>query len=190
MALFSSDDLAALSGPHVQRAFFFDVIWPTERRRYHTGTGPVEIGGFTWQGVNDPFGAALVSLGEVEEPRFGTAPAISILFSGANKDFLREVWTTDLEGVACDPYFAAFNAESGAVVVGLRKLFEGKVTAPMIECEGLAVRAVSVRIVDIEEGLNYPVTQTQWSPAGHRSRYPGSKGMDYVGSKIIVDFKP
>lgn len=189
MPLFSAADQQALAGLHVHRAWFADVQFASGRRRYHTGIGAVTIGGFTWHGVNAPFGGQLVSVAEVEEPRFGSAPAVAIVFSGADKTFLREVWSTDLEGTPCDLYFAVFDAETGRVIIDLRKLFEGKLTAPAIQVQGLAVRRVEVKVVSFEEGLNYPATRTAWSPAGQRSRYPTDEGMDFIGADIIVDFK-
>ncbi|MEM8664212.1 MAG: transcriptional regulator [Pseudomonadota bacterium] len=189
MTIFTEADLDQLEGPHVQRAWFADIRFPAGRRRVHTGYGTVTIGGHEWEGVNDPFGAQAVQLGNVQEARFGEAPAVSVVISGANRAFLKEMWDTDLEGVPCDLYFAVFDGETGGILIDLRLLFEGRLTGFSFDIQGLGVRAVTSKIVSRDEGRNFPATRWDWSPAGQRSRYPDDAGMDFVGSDIQVDFK-
>ena len=191
MTFFSSADLDALSGPHVQRAWFCEVFFPAGTRRYHTGLGKVTIGGKTWDGVSDPFGGALVSIGGIEEPRFGQAVKTDILFSGASKVFLGSIWENKatIEGVQADVYFAVMDCETGDVLIDLKKVLPGKLTAPGISFLGVAIRAIKIKIISVWEGLNFPKTGAMWSPAGQRERFAGDKGLDFINSDIIEEFK-
>ena len=191
MTFFSSADLDALSGPHVQRAWFVEVALPSGTRNYHTGMGKVTIGGKTWDGVSDPFGGALVSVSGVEEPRFGQAVAIDVVFSGALKAFLKSIWDdkASIEGAQADVYFAVIDSETGDVLIDLKKVFPGKLTAPGILISGSAIRAVNIKIISTWEGLNFPKTGAMWSPAGQRERFAGDKGLDFINSDIIEEFK-
>lgn len=187
MTTFSADDLDRLSGLHIQRAWFASVALPSGTRRLHTGMGPVTIGGQEWEGVSDPFGGQLVEVGSIEEPQFGQAPAIDIVLSGGNREFLKAMWDDRraIEGAACDMYFAVFDAETGDVLVDLKKMFPGKITAPRFSMKGAAIRAISLKIVSVFEGLNFPKTGAQWSPAGQRARYPGDKGLDFINQEAV-----
>lgn len=189
--IFSAADLDALSGPHVSQAWFADVQFPEGRRRLHTGMTPVTIGGYEWEGVSDPFGGQMVSLTGMEEPAFGQAVAVDIMFSGANRDFFKACFDTRLtiEGTPCDLYYATFDGETGDVLIGLKKLFPGKLTAPRFSITGTSIRAVSYRVVSPGEGLNFPETNTNWSTAGQRARYPGDKGLDEISNDIIEEFR-
>ncbi|WP_157014900.1 transcriptional regulator [Mesorhizobium xinjiangense] len=175
-------DLDALSGLHIQRAWFAAVDFPSGLRRLHTGLGPKEIGGFTWEGISDPFGGQLVSVGSIEEPDFGQAPKVDVVMSGANKAFLKSMWDDRhaVEGAACDLYFAIFDAETGEALSGLEHMFPGKITAPKFAFTGATIRAIQLSIVSEWEGLNFPATGAMWSPAGQRARYPGDAGLDYI----------
>lgn len=191
MAIFDEDDLVRLSAPHVCRAWFASIDLPSGLRRLHTGIGPVSIGGHVWDGVSDPFGGQLVSLSPVEEPRFGTAASVEIVLSGANRAFLKSVWDDRdaIEGASCELSFATFDQEGGEVIVPLATLFRGRLTAPRFEWRGLAVRAVAVKVVSKFEGLNFAASLSAWSPAGQRQRFPGDRGMDFVGSPIVTVFR-
>lgn len=189
--IFSAADLDALSAPHVSQAWFADVQFPEGRRRLCTSMTPVTIGGYTWEGVSDPFGGQMVSLTGMEEPAFGQAVAVDIMFSGANRDFLKGCWDSrqTIEGTQCDLYYATFDGETGEVLIDLKKLFPGKLTAPRFVITGSHIRAVSYRIVSPGEGLNFPETDSNWSTAGQRARHPGDKGLDEINNDIIEEFR-
>jgi hypothetical protein len=191
MPLFSQADLDALSGPHVQRAWFVEVYLPSGLRRYHTSLGKANIGGKEWDGVSDPFGGAVVGISNVEEPRFGQAPAIDVVFSGASKPFLKSIWDdkASIEGAQADVYFAVIDSETGDVLIDLKKVFPGKLTAPAIKFLGASIRAVMMKIISVWEGLNFATTGSMWSPAGQRERFPGDKGLDFINSDIIEEYK-
>ena len=189
--MLDTNHLDLLSGLHVQRAWFADVDLPTGRRRLHTGMGPMEIGGHYWEGVSDPFGGQLVGVGSIEEPRFGQAPAIDVVLSGANRTFLKSFWNDRhaVEGSRCDMYFATFDAETGEAIVPLTKMFPGKLTALRFNFVGIAIRSISLKVVSVFEGLNFPATGSMWSPAGQRARFPGDKGLDFMNADVVEEFK-
>lgn len=188
---FDQNEQADLSSPHIQRAWFAEVYLPSGLRRLHTGMGPHTIGGRDWEGISDPFGGQLVSVGSIEEPRFGIAASVDVMLSGGNKAFLKSMWSDRhaVEGARCDLFFATFDAETGDVKVALKWMFPGKLTAPRFNIEGLAVRSISMKVVTIFEGLNFPATRAMWSPAGQRARYPGDMGLDFINADIVEEFK-
>ena len=191
MSTFTDDDLDLLSGLHVQRAWFAAVALPSGLRRLHTGLGPKTIGGQTWDGISAPFGGQLVSVGSIEEPEFGMAPKVDVVMSGANRAFLKTMWDDRhaIEGAACDLYFATFDAETGDVLIGLKHLFPGKISAPKFDITGANIRAIQLTIVSEWEGLNFSDTSAMWSPAGQRARYPGDKGLDFINVDAIEFYK-
>lgn len=191
MAKFSESDLEALSALHVQRAFFAHMVLPSATRRVHNGMGPTTIGGYEWEGVSDPYGGQLVGIDSIEEPQFGQASAIDIIISGANLTFLKSMWDDRAasEGVQCDVYFATFDAETGEVLVGLKKIFPGKISAFSFPFIGPSARAVKFKIVSAWEGMNFTKIDSEWSPAGQRRRYSGDKGLDFIAANIVEEFK-
>lgn len=191
MAIFTPADLAALALPHVARAWFAHVVLPSGERFLHTGMGPKVIDGQEWQGVTDPFGGQLVSVGSVEEPYFGTAPYADLAISGANRAFLKSLWDgrSGVEGVRCDLYFATFDAETGETLVGLKKLFPGKITGLRFQFSGPVIRLIQFKVVSPFEGLNFPDTSYMLSPSGQRRRYPGDKGLDEINADIVEEYK-
>lgn len=191
MPFYSEADLDAISGPHIQRAWFCEVDLPSGLRRLHTGMGPVAIGGHEWEGVSDPFGGQLVGIGSIEEPEFGQASAVDVVISGANRSFLRSMWEDRhaVEGARCDLFVATFDAESGEVVVPLKLWFPGKLTAPKFSIVGANVRFITMKVVSPFEGLNFPETNTMWSPAGQRARFPGDEGLDLINANIIEEYR-
>ena len=190
MAIFSSDDLDKLGGPHVRRAWFGELSLPGGTRRLHTGMGKATIGGHDWEGMSDPFGGQLVGLGSIEEPLFGQAIAIDIVVSGGSRDFVKSMFDDrhDVEGVSCTLYFAVFDPESGETLISLKTMVAGKITAPRFSWMGAAVRAIGLRIVSVWEGLNFPTINSEWSPAGQRRRYAGDKGMDFINADIVEEY--
>lgn len=185
MAIFSEADLDRLAGPHVARAWFLEMDLPAGLTRLHSGTGRKTVGGFEWRGVTDPIGGQLVSLSNIEEPRFGQAVAVNVTLSGANATFFKSVHTDAraIEGRRADLYWAAFDGETGEVLIGLKKLFPGKITSPSLQWQGIGIRTVSITIESIWSSQNYAVGG-KWNGADQRRRYPGDKGLDFVGVKV------
>lgn len=183
--------MSRLSAVHVQRGWFVHMLLPTGQRRFHLGSGPYTIGGYEWEGISDPFGGQLVSLSSVPEPSIGRAVYVDFVISGANRTFLKSVWDTktQAEGVACNLYFAVIDAELGDVLVPLTLMFEGKLSGLRFKMTGMAVRAVTGKIVSIFEGLNFPEVETEWSPAGARARNAGDKALDYVAADIVTNYR-
>ncbi|MGH6861118.1 MAG: transcriptional regulator [Phyllobacterium sp.] len=190
MAIFSEADKEKLRRPHVARAWFLELDLPSGLARLHNGTGRVNIGGYEWRGVTDPIGGQLVAMDNVEEPRFGQAVAVNITLSGANRAFFKSVHTTSkqIEGRRADLYFAVFDAETGEVIIGLKKLFPGKLTSPSLKWSGVGSRDVSITIESIWSSQNFPFGG-KWNGADQRRRYPGDKGLDFVGVKVSENWK-
>jgi hypothetical protein len=184
-AIYSADEFDILSGPHVARAWFLEMDLPSGLSRVHSGVGTISIGGYDWRGVTDPIGGQLVELSAVEEPRFGQAVAVTITLSGANLAFFQSVKTDAraIEGVRADIYWAAFDGETGQYVIGLKKLFPGKITAPRLKWSGVGVRAVSITVESIWSSQNFGFGG-RWNSADQQRRYAGDKGLDWVGQKI------
>lgn len=187
---FTAIDKQKLGRPHVARAWFCELNLPSGIANLHSGTGRVQLDGKTWEGVTDPLGRQLVSMSSVEEPRFGAAIAITITLSGANLDFFRSVYgvARDLEGRRADLYWAAFDPETEEVLIPLKKLFPGKMTAASLQWSGVGRRNVSITLESIWSSQNYPFGG-QWNGADQRRRYPGDKGLDYVGINVSENWK-
>lgn len=185
MAIFTEDDFDKLARPHVARAWFLELDLPAGISRLHTGTGRVTLGGYEWRGVTNPIGGQIVTLGNVEEPRFGQAVAVNITLSGANKEFFQSVHASrrEIEGRRGDLYWAAFDAETGEVLIGLKRLFPGKITSPALQWQGIGIRSVSITLESIWSSQNYAVGG-KWNGADQRRRFPGDKGLDFVGVKV------
>lgn len=191
MALFTDEDLEKLSGPHVQRIWCAELVLPSGTRYLHIGSGRLVLGGQTWEGVSDPFGGQLVALSGMEEPRFGKAIAVDALFSGANRAFLKSVWAErrEIEGSPLNQYFGVIDWETGELLISLKKVLPGKLTQPRPFFGGAAIRAISIKIISIWEGLNFYVTGSMWSPTGQRKRFAGDKGMDEINNEVIETYK-
>lgn len=191
MTQFSEDDLDKLSGPHVQRVWCAHFKIPDAERRLHTGMGRLTLGGHVWEGVSDPFGGQLCALSGMEEPRFGQAIAVDVVLSGANREFFKSMWDMrdTIEGARVDLYFAQMDAETGEVLIPLKKVLPGKMTAIRLSMQGAAIRAIGFKIVSRWEGIGFSSTNTMWSPTGQRQRYPGDAGLDLIGSKVVEVYK-
>jgi len=188
---FSPSDFQKLCQLHTGIGAFFHVFLPSGERRFHNGIGREVVNGHEWEGVTDPFGGAVVEFGEIEEPKFGSAPYIDLTISAANREFLKSVWDDrhDIEGSRCDVYTWVIDAEEGTELISIKRLFPGRITAIKVKMTGAAIRQISCRIVSVFEGLNFPASRFDWSPAGQRQRYPGDKGLDEIGTKVVEVYK-
>lgn len=187
----SQELLDALSSPHVARAWFVRLDLPSGEWRVHTGSGSVYIGGERWQGITDPIGGTLVGISTIDEPRFGSAVAVTLTLSGPNEDFILSVHTNarEIEGRAADIYFAHFDTETQQIIGGLQPLFaRGRMTAPSIEWQGVDFTRVSVTIESIWSTHNF-APGGMWNDAGQQRRYPGDRGLEFVGQKISENWQ-
>lgn len=185
MAIFSSDEISYLEGPHVARCWFLEVNMPDEMLRFHNGVGRVTTGGYEWRGVTDPVGGQCVSIDAVEEPRFGQAAAVNITLASPSVDFFQEMKSLarEIEGRAAHLYWAAFNPESESVEIALNKLFPGRMSAPRLARRSGGLRSITITVESIWQAQNYPFGG-KWSPAGQRRRYAGDKGLDFTGVTV------
>lgn len=190
MAIFSAADLDRLAQPHVARAYFLEADLPSGMAYFHNGVGRVTTGGHTWRGVTDPLGSQMVSLSSIDEARFGYASAVQITLSGANLAFFKSMHDTarDLEGRDASLYWACFDGETGEVLIGLRKIFRGQMSAPTLKWGGVGVRTVGLTIESIWSAQNYPFGG-RWNDADQQRRYPGDKGLAYVGQDVTEQWK-
>jgi len=184
MMLFSADDLARLRRPHVARAWLLEMDLPAGISRLHNGVGRKMVGGHEWRGVSDPLVGQLVGMTSVEDPRFGTASAVTVTLSGANAAFFKSVHddARQIEGRRADLYFIVVDQETEEILIGLRKVFPGKMTAPLLQRSGVGTRSVSITIESFWSGQNFPFGG-KWNGADQRKRYPGDLGLDLVGVK-------
>ena len=184
--VFTLDELDALSAPHVARVWFAKLDLPSGVARLHSGAGTFTIDGYDWLGVSDPIGGRLVSLSGVEEPAFGQAAAVTLVLTGADKDFLKSVHTTrrDIEGRPANIYWALVDGETQQLVFPMKGLFtRGRMTAPTISAHSIGRRVVTVTIENIWASQNFAPGR-MWNPADQRRAYPGDKGLDYVGITV------
>lgn len=185
MAIFSPADLYRLSAPHVARAWFAEIDLPSGVRRLHNGVGDISAGGRSWTGITDPIGGQLVSVDQVEEPRFGQAPAVVVMIGGITVDFWREIKQTarEMEGRRCDMYWAEFDAETGEIGIALKKLFPGRITAPSLHKAGPAIRSASFTVESMWQSQNYPFGG-RWNASDQQRRYPEDLGGQFIGVKV------
>lgn len=196
---FTQANFEDLSQLHSGIGVYFHVFLPSGERRFHNGIGrdvTTRLHGSTiieetWEGVTNPFGGAAVEFGEIEEVKFGAAPYLDLTMSGAERAFLKEVWDDRhaIEGSRCDVYVRAIDAEEGTQVMSLKRVLPGKLTAIKIKMTGSAIRQITCRVVSVFEGMNFPASRVDWSPAGQRQRYPGDLGLDEIGTKIVEVLK-
>lgn len=184
MALFSSDDRAWLKAPHVARAWFGYFDLPSGEAWLHNGVGRVTVEGQEYRGITDPVGGQLVSVSAIEDPRFGQAAKVDIIIGGVNAAFFASVKADarDLEGRTAIVRFAVFDPETGAMRL-FKPMFPGKMSAPKLHRESISERYIGMTIEGFWSAMNYPFGG-KWSPADQRRRYPGDKGLDFVGIKV------
>lgn len=186
---FTEDDFDRLSGPHVARAWFAEIDLPSGIKRHHNGVGTVTAGGHEWLGVTDPLGGQLVQIDAVEDPRFGQAPSVVITLGGISVAFWREVKDTarEMEGRRCDLFWASFDPETGEIDIELKKLFPGRITAPSLVRSGIGIRNAVFTIESLWQSQNYPFGG-KWNASDQMRRFPGDKGGQFIGVKVVEVF--
>ena len=190
-AVISPTDAEKLERPHVARAWFGRFDFPDGIKYLHNGEGSVTIDGNTYLGVSDVLSGRLVSIAQVEEPRFGQAASVGIVLSGASKEFIQSVHATarQIEGRSATIYWAAFDQETQEILTALIPLFpRGKMSSPSIHWQGAGVRYVSLTIENVWSSQNF-APGGSWTPADQRRRFPGDKGLDFVGVKVTENWR-
>ena len=184
MALFTADDMDALAGPHVSRAWFGYFDLPSGEAWLHNGVGRITVEGQEYRGVSDPVAGQLVSVSAVEDPRFGQAAKVDIILGGVNATFFKSVKTDarDIEGREAIIRFGMFDPETGEIVM-VKRMFPGKMSAPSLHRQGIGTRYVGLTIEGFWEAQNFPFGG-RWTDGDQRRRYPGDKGLMYVGVKV------
>jgi len=189
MPIYSEADMERLSGPHVARAWFAEIDLPSGLVRAHNGVGRFAIGGHEWRGVTDPAGGQLVSISAVEDPRFGQAASVTIILGPISAAAWKDIKQTarQIEGRRCDLYWAAIDPETGEIDVSLKKKFPGKISAPALHRAGVGTRYASFTIESIWQSQNYSFGG-KWNPSDQERRYPGDKGGQFIGVKVVEVF--
>ena len=191
MPLFNEADRAFLRRPHIARAWFAELGLPSGTWRLHNGVGRKTVGGREWRGISDPAGQQLVSMSAVEDPRFGQAAKVDIVLSGVNVEFIRSVkeQARQTEGAIADLYWCAFDQETQEVWSGgLKKLFPGYLSSPRRQSQGIGIRTVSFTVETLWQSQNF-VFGGSWNDADQQRRYPGDKGLQFVGVKVTEIIK-
>lgn len=194
--LFTTDEQAALKGPHIVRAYFLELDHPDGTKRYHNGYGDLDLpfpsGGsaVTWQGVSNPFNNVLAAIGQVEDPRFGSAPSVNVALVGVNAAFMKQ-WKDDarsIEGRAATVYFAMVDPENPnetGLITTLKPLFPGgRVTAPALK-RTATVNVITLTIESFFQSQNFPFGG-MWSNAGQQRRYTGDLGLSEMGTIVAA----
>jgi hypothetical protein len=182
---FTAAEIEKLRGIHVARAWFAEIDLPSGFWRLHNGVGTVTAGGYEWKGISSPVGGQLVSISQVEAPRFGQAAKVDIIISGVTAAFMQSIRDlgTDLEGRSCDLYFMCFDMETEDSNTSLVKLFPGRLSSPSLIREGIGTRLITLSIESPFHAQNFPFGG-MWNGASQRRRFPGDKGLDYMGVKF------
>lgn len=168
------------------REIFVSLDLPDGIANLHSGIGRTTIAGTQYKGVSDPIGGRFVSVGQIDEPQFGQAASAAITLSNADRTFLQDVRATarEIEGRVANIYFAAFDGETQALLTALIPLFPfGRMTSPSLSWQGIGMRLVTLTIESLFQAKNF-APGGRWNPADQQRRYPGDKGLDYVGQKI------
>jgi hypothetical protein len=185
-SLFSAAEREWLRRPHISRVWFSRIELPSGTIYMHGGVGRVTLDGQEWRGITDPGGHQLVSIGTVEEPRFGQAAKLDIVISGIDVNFLRSIKDTarQIEGVPADALFCLFDQETAQPwPSGMKLVIPGKLSAPRLRWAAPGERIAAFSIEGPFQSQNYPFGG-KWNPADQRRRFPGDKGLDFVGVKV------
>lgn len=185
-SIFTAAELDLLARPHIARAWFGEFDLPTGLARLHNGVGTVSVGGYDWRGVSDPLTGQLVSVGQIEEPEFGQATAVTLTIAGASREFIRSVHATarQIEGRAAEIYWAAFDQETQQIAIGLKRLFpRGRMTSPSLDWAGINRRVMTLTVENVWSTVNF-APGGKWNGAGQRKRFLGDAGLDFVGVKV------
>jgi hypothetical protein len=182
---FSAGDIDKLRRWHVGPAYFLRIDWPTGTKRYCDSGGRVIADGQEWEGVSDTFGERIAFVQTIDAPALGTAPAYQFGVLAADVAFMKYILTNArlIEGTPAELFMGVFDGETGEQVIGLKTLVKGRLSSARTFWSGIGERAVSVIIEGLLQGKNYSY-DGRWSSAGHRRKYPGDKGADFIGVTV------
>lgn len=188
--IFSASDIAILRAPHVSRVWFAEIDLPSGIAYLHAGVGRVTIGGHEWTGVTDPVGGQLVALQQIEEPRFPQAPSVQITIAGVNLAFFKSVRTDfhSIEGRTCNLYWTMFDPETAQYASSLKRLFPGYLSAPTMTWQGVGTRVITIGVESFWQAKGFPFGG-HWNNADQQRRYPGDKGLEYMGISVNENWK-
>lgn len=185
------EKIAAWGNHHVARNLYFEVEYPDGWRYYHTAWGSEEHNGKIWHGVNDPAGSAVVAISDIPQEEYGQAPYCVITIAAATRGFIREYYMNRdaFEGAGINIYDRVVDQETQYENLPLDRIFSGHLTAGEIQRTSNKHRSLTVKAVSRFEGLRFPSTLYEWSPAGARKRNAGDKGQDFINAELIEIWK-
>jgi hypothetical protein len=191
--LFTEQEMTFLRRPNIARVWLVELtLLDGEFWRLHSGAGKVTISGHEWSGVTDPGGQQLVQISPVEDPRFGQAAKIDIVLSGVTRDFVKSVKerALEIEGLPATVYWVAVDQETLEVwSSGPKQLFPGYLSAPKVIRNSISSRTVSLAIESLWQSQNYQWGGF-WNFADQQRRFPGDKGLQFVGVDVYEIIKP
>lgn len=173
-----------LSGPHVARAWFGEFDLPSGYQYLHNGVGTVTVGGHDWVGVSNPIGGQMVGISAVEDPRFGTAAKVDIQIGGVDVAFYRSVKADarNIEGRTAILRIGVFDPETQDGRI-FKPMLPGKISSPSLQRGSDGTRIIGLTIEGFWQAQNFPFGG-KWSAADQQKRYPGDKGLMYVGQEV------
>ena len=189
--VFTPDEIEAASAPNVARSIFVEIEMPEGPLYLHNGISRVFLDGKEWLGLTDPFGGRLVGVEGLEQPYPGQAAAVTLTLSGADRNFviyLRSI-ARQIEGNECNIYWCMFDERTGEAISELRGVFlRGVISAPTFKHEGISTRTISITVENIWASMNFAGGR-RWNDADQQRFYPGDKGLQYAGVKILEVLK-
>ncbi len=184
-SLFTAEQIAALRAPHVNRAWFVTLDLPSGLLRMHSGIGRVTVEGAEYVGIANPVGGRLVSVGTIEEARFGAAAAVALAVAGVDVEFFKSVKTAarTMEGRTASVSFGMFDAETQTIIGPLVPVFPaGIISSPSLQ-RTQGVRVVTLTIESIFSARNY-MPGGKWNDAGQKQRFAGDRFFDLLTAKV------
>lgn len=184
MTIFSTADRDWLRRPHIARAWFGYFDLPSGAAWLHNGVGTITVQGQDYRGVSDPVGGQMVGISAVEDPRFGQAAKVDVVIGGVDVEFFRSVKrdARALEGRVAKLKWAMFDAETGEMRM-FKTLLPGRMSSPSLHRRGVSERYIVLGIESFWSAQNYPFGG-RWTYADQMRRYPGDKGLQFVGQKV------
>lgn len=180
----------ALTAPNVSIGRFLELTLPSGVQRYHNGYGTATVEGEEWTGVSDPFAGQVVSISDIQDPRFGKAPNVEISLAVSSLDFFRSVkeMASEIEGSRAQLYIAAFNAETEKTITGLIRVFDGFLSAPTFTRQGIGTRSITLNVESFWHSQNYPFGG-KWNDAAQQRRFPGDLGFEFSGVQVTETWR-
>lgn len=155
------------------------IALPTYTIRLLDGSGTLQIGGETYVGCDDVFGA-IAELSELTEEIGDQAPEITIKLFPPSVSAAATLASPDMQGSQVQLLLGAVDMATGAVIGVPEVLFLGEIDVPTVEINAQGERSVSFTVVSVFERL-FEVEEGQRASNGwHQSIWPGELGLEHM----------